>query len=148
MTTPARKPESGPSGANVIFHFDVDANAQFTYKPKHDWQYFNDDILRFETSSGPFTIELIRTGPSTSDAPLTNPFGKPLKSNEDATGPWYVETDVNDGLTEDNRKLMFQSHVGPGSSGFLAKYNYRVEIKRAADGAVLTDDHHNGTYIC
>ena len=141
---------NGTQKANVIFTFNVDDRGNFTYSPDHDWQYFHNDLIRFESqTSGPFKIELERIDVPTVaiGANSYGPFGGPLVGSKGPDG-FFAQTGVNDNLSPQARQAAFLSHQGPNTNGFIGKYRYKITATRLSDGKEYTNDAHNGTYVC
>jgi hypothetical protein len=131
--------------ANRTFKFDVSETDQFTYTPADDWKYSKQDILRFETQAGPFTIDF-----KPRDAALPpnfNPLSGPLDSVEDRSGVWFAETTVKDDLSPEARKSLMDSNKSKEfPNGFLARYTYDINVTK--NGKKLHNATHNGVYSC
>lgn len=130
--------------ANRTFRFDIEGT-QFTYTPDDDWRYSKQDVLRFETPAGPFTIDF-----KPRDAglpPNFNPLGGPLDSVQDRSGVWFAETTVKDDLSPEARASLMDSNKSKEfPNGFLARYIYDISVTK--DGTNHRDATHNGVYSC
>src|SRR5215468_5685865 len=114
--------------ANHTFKFEVTGTPPtFQYDPTSDWTYAGVDALRFETLTGPFTLDLIRKDAS-DDPDSIRPF-PPLTSTAYGQGKGathFAKTGINDGLTPEQRHELIVGHQTAGNpEGFIAKYRYK-----------------------
>jgi hypothetical protein len=130
------------------FKFSVSGNpARFTYVPDTDWTYTHVDTVRFETPSGPFSLDLIRKDVPKSVA--NPPFpGLQSEAGKDADGNtvFYAETKITDGLTPQQRKDAIDAHAIAGE-GFIARYRYKITVSMPGN-TIAVDDQKNGEYRC
>ena len=126
------------------FSFTVGPDGQFIYDPPTDWAYRHDDHIRFQTESGPFTIDFLPASPI--PIPGFNPLGGPLESVEDS-GFYRAETTVTDALTDEDRETLMQANVSKAAPfGFVGRYFY--DIKVMVNKQQFSDNQKNGSYSC
>lgn len=146
---PAERPVDKPK-ANRVFKFEVsnDKLAKFTYEPAETWVYFGDDNIRFQTTSGPFTLDLIRTDATELPGAVRPfPFLTSNKSKDDS-GYYVAETKITDGRTPQQRDELRRQHTGPANPvGFIGRYFYKIVVTRA-DDTTVSDQEKNGEYRC
>jgi hypothetical protein len=134
-----------------VFQFEAsgDLPGKFSYYPGGDWTYTHRDQLRFETKTGPFTIQFIRKdvlGAYPEGSYLLN--GTKLVADKAENGVWFVEKPINDGLSEVEREALRSGNASQEDlDGFIAKYFYSIDVTDAR-GQRLHDDQKNGTYDC
>ncbi len=130
-----------------VFKFQVDADGTFRYDPPGDWAYGPDDLIRFESPSGDFTINFVPKVPP--PQANFNPLGGPLSSTREPYGTFAVETPVKDGLNAQQRDAIKTMHKSPADPhGFIARYFYAISVKDPNGRILFKDDTHNGTYSC
>jgi hypothetical protein len=146
-TTSATQQSQSADQQPNVFKFEVDNDGTFRYYPPGDWAYKPDDVVRFESPSGNFTINFVPKVPP----PHTqfNPFGGSLSSEQVGPSIFAVQTTVKDDLTEEQRGAIKMMNISPTDPhGFIARYIYAISVKDANGRIVHKDDTHNGTYSC
>lgn len=126
------------------FEFVVSPTGEFSFIPDGDWAYHAFEKLRFISKAGPFAITARRIDQNPWEGGFRNPIDN-LEGRQIDEYTWVAETEVNDGLTTEERSQAASSNEPP-APGFLAKYRYFIGVIK--DGRVLLNDAHNGTYYC
>lgn len=131
-------------GTTRDFRIVVSSTGEFSFVPDDDWAYHAYDKLRFISEIGPFTVTARRIDRSPWDGGLRNPIEN-LAGKQVNETTWVAETEVDDGLTGEERSSAASANEPP-EPGFLAKYRYFIGVMQ--DNRVLLNDAHNGTYYC
>jgi hypothetical protein len=135
------------TGVRRVFRFSVEPGGKFTYDPSGDWAYHRPDTIRFETTSGQFTVNFVpKTVPPYANF---NPLRGPLESTIYSNGVFAIETTVHDNLPESEREELRKENTSKAHpDGFIARYIYAIAVKDQNGRIVYKDDTHNGTYTC
>jgi hypothetical protein len=127
-----------------VFAFTVDPKGQFTYDPSGDWAYGHRDTIRFQTRSGPFTIDFLPASLIPYDG--FKPLGGPLTSVQEGA-QYHADTTVQDDLTEVDRETLIKANVSSQHpKGFVGRYRYAINV--TVGNQTFSDDQKNGTYSC
>jgi hypothetical protein len=135
---------------NPTFKFSVSGNpAKFSYEPTEDWVYTHEDEVRFETASGPFSLDLINKDDTQSVALRPFPTLQSQPGKDTNGNPVFLAiTKINDGLTPAQREDAIEGHrTSEKDPGFIARYRYKFTVTMP-DKTTAIDDQKNGEYRC
>ena len=133
-----------PTEPTKVFSFSVTDQGEFSFYPSDDWAYNHTDVIRFQTSSGPFKIEFLPA--SAIPIPDFNPLGGPLTSVAGGIGH-HADTKVTDTLTANDRETLILANKSPARpDGYVGRYFYAISIN--VNGKDFFNKQKNGTYSC
>ena len=141
----ARIPAAAPVPQHRIFRFTVDAQGKFSYDPPGDWRYDRNDTIDFSTRTGQFTIRFEPL--NAPNIPGFNPLGGQLSASRRDDDSWVATTTVRDGLSDAQRDAIWNANKPENGDGFVAKYQYVIDVK-TADGKEFHAQDHNGVFGC